>query len=54
MVVGNSLVQSVVNRDTATVEAITLILVIVYIVANLASDLATVMLTPRLRTQAGQ
>ena len=30
-----------------------LILVVVYVVANLASDIATVLLTPRLRTQAG-
>jgi peptide/nickel transport system permease protein len=51
--IGNTLVQSVENRDTLTVEAVTLILVVVYIVANLASDLATVMLTPRLRTRAG-
>jgi len=51
--IGNALVQSVENRDTATVEAVTLILVVVYVVANLASDLATVILTPRLRTRAG-
>lgn len=51
--IGNMLVQSVENRDTLTVEAITLILVIVYVVANLLSDIATVLLTPRLRTQAG-
>ena len=50
--VGNSLVEAVANRDTATVEAITLILVLVYILANLLSDIATVLLTPRLRTQA--
>ncbi len=49
--IGYTLVQAVENRDTATVEAITLILVVVYIVANLLSDVATVMLTPRLRTQ---
>jgi peptide/nickel transport system permease protein len=51
--VGNTLVQSVENRDTPTVEAITLILVGVYIVANFASDLATVLLTPRLRERTG-
>jgi peptide/nickel transport system permease protein len=51
--IGNMLVQSVENRDTLTVEAIMLILVFVYVVANLASDIATVLLTPRLRTQAG-
>ena len=48
--IGNTLVQAVENRDTATVEAITMILVVVYIVANLISDIATVLLTPRLRT----
>ena len=51
---GNALVQAVENRDSATVEAITLMLVLVYVVANLLSDLATVLLTPRLRTQAGR
>jgi peptide/nickel transport system permease protein len=49
--IGNALVQAVENRDTATVEAVTLILVAVYILANLVSDIATVLLTPRLRTQ---
>jgi peptide/nickel transport system permease protein len=52
--IGNMLVQSVENRDTFTVAAITLILVVVYVVANLASDIATILLTPRLRTQAGR
>ena len=49
--IGNSLVEAVENRDTATVETVTLILVAVYIIANLLSDLATVLLTPRLRTR---
>lgn len=48
--IGALLVNSVESRDTATVEAITLILVLVYVVANLLSDIATIMLTPRLRT----
>ena len=52
--IGNTLVQSVENRDTLTVEAITLILVTVYVLANLASDVATVLLTPRLRTEGGR
>ena len=50
---GNTLVQAVENRDAAIVEAVTLMLVMVYVVANLLSDIATVFLTPRLRTQAG-
>jgi len=49
--IGYTFVQAVENRDTATVEAITMILVVVYILANLLSDVATVLLTPRLRTQ---
>ena len=48
--IGEFLVQSVQTRDTVTVEAITLILVAIYVVANLLSDIATTMLTPRLRT----
>lgn len=50
--IGNTLVQAVENRDTALVEAITLLLVIVYVAANLASDVASILLTPRLRTKA--
>ena len=50
--IGEFLILGVQGRDTATVEAITLILVSVYIVANLLADIATVLLTPRLRTEA--
>ncbi|MFN8224242.1 MAG: ABC transporter permease [Gaiellales bacterium] len=49
---GSYLIQAVQNRDTYSVEAVTLILVTVYIVANLIADIATVLLTPRLRTEA--
>ncbi len=48
---GNELIQAVQLRDTTTVEAIIVILVTVYIVANLLSDIATVLLTPRLKTE---
>lgn len=48
---GNSLVQAVQLRDTIQVEAIIVILVAVYVIANLLSDIATVLLTPRLRTE---
>jgi peptide/nickel transport system permease protein len=50
--IGVFLIDSVRSRDAATVEAVTLILVAVYIVANLLSDIFTVILTPRLRTEA--
>ena len=49
---GNALIQSVQVRDVASVEAIILMLVAVYVVANLLSDVATVLLTPRLKTEA--
>ena len=49
--VGNALVQAVVNRDTATVEAVTLILATCTSSPTSLSDLATVLLTPRLRTR---
>ena len=50
--IGVFLIDSVRSRDAATVEAVTLILVAVYIVANLLSDIFTILLTPRLRTEA--
>jgi peptide/nickel transport system permease protein len=50
--IGVFLIDSVRSRDAATVEAVTLILVAVYIVANLLSDVFTILLTPRLRTEA--
>ena len=50
--IGVFLIDSVRARDAATVEAVTLILVAVYIVANLLSDIFTILLTPRLRTEA--
>lgn len=50
--IGVFLIDSVRSRDAATVEAVTLILVTVYLVANLLSDIATILLTPRLRTEA--
>ena len=49
---GNTLIQAVQLRDTTIVEAIIVILVAVYVVANLLSDVATVLLTPRLKTEA--
>lgn len=49
---GNTLIQAVQLRDTPIVEAIIVILVAVYVVANLVSDVATVLLTPRLKTEA--
>jgi peptide/nickel transport system permease protein len=49
---GNALVQAVQLRDTVLVEAMIVIMVLVYVICNLLSDVATVMLTPRLKTEA--
>jgi peptide/nickel transport system permease protein len=49
--IGEGFVQAVSSRDAATVESLTLILVGIYVVANLVSDVFAVLVTPRLRTQ---
>jgi len=49
--IGVFLIDAVRARDTPTVQAVTLILVALYIVANLISDLLAIILTPRLRTE---
>jgi peptide/nickel transport system permease protein len=47
---GTALINAVTERDVPVVQAIALIIAAVYVVVNLAADLATIMLTPRLRT----
>jgi peptide/nickel transport system permease protein len=51
--IGNALVDAVGNRDVPVVQALTIIIAAVYVVVNLLADLATIAVTPRLRT-AGQ
>jgi peptide/nickel transport system permease protein len=48
--VGASLVDAVGNRDVPVVQALTLIIAAVYVVLNLGADVATILVTPRLRT----
>ena len=47
---GSLLVDSVANRDMPMVQAITLIIAAVYVVANLTADILTILVSPRLRT----
>ena len=47
---GQSLVDAVANRDLPVVQALSLLIGGVYVVLNTLADIATVMLTPRLRT----
>ena len=53
--VGIAMRDAVLNRDFPTAQVITMILTAVYVVTNLAADIATILVTPRLRTrlQAG-
>jgi peptide/nickel transport system permease protein len=48
--VGAALVDAVGNRDVPTVQALSLIIAGVYVVLNLAADVTTILVTPRLRT----
>ena len=48
--IGQALVDGVANRDLPVVQALTLLVGAVYVVLNVAADIATILLTPRLRT----
>ena len=49
--VGVAMRDSVLNRDFPTAQVITMIITAVYVVTNLAADVATILVTPRLRTR---
>jgi peptide/nickel transport system permease protein len=49
--IGRLLIDAVTSRDVPMVEAVSLILATVYVVGNLIADVATILLTPRLRTR---
>ena len=49
--VGIAMRDAVLNRDFPTAQVITMILTAVYVVTNLAADIATILVTPRLRTR---
>jgi peptide/nickel transport system permease protein len=48
--IGAALVDAVGNRDIVVVQAVTMLAAAIYVFLNLAADLATIMVTPRLRT----
>lgn len=48
--IGQALVDAVSNRDLPVVQALTLLIGGVYVVLNTLADIATILLTPRLRT----
>jgi peptide/nickel transport system permease protein len=48
--IGAALVESVANRDMPVVQTVTMLAAAIYVALNLAADLATILVTPRLRT----
>lgn len=49
--IGAQLVDAVRNHDVAMVQALSMIIAAVYVVVNLVADLASILLTPRARTE---
>ena len=48
--IGNAFVQAVTNRDLPTVQALGILIAAVYVFLNVAADVATILVSPRLRT----
>lgn len=48
--IGVALRDAVLNRDFTTVQAVAMLIAAVYVVTNLIADIATILVTPRLRT----
>jgi peptide/nickel transport system permease protein len=51
--IGKLMINSITDRDFPTIQAIAIVLAIVYITVNLVADLLTLVLNPRLRTARG-
>jgi len=51
--IGKLMINSITDRDFPTIQAIAIVLAIVYISVNLIADLLTLVLNPRLRTARG-
>ena len=50
--IGAALVGAVANRDMPVVQTVTMLAAGIYVLLNLVADLATILVTPRLRTAA--
>ncbi|HEY2935564.1 MAG TPA: ABC transporter permease, partial [Gaiellaceae bacterium] len=48
--VGGGFVEAVANRDFPTVQALAVLIAAVYVVLNVCADVATILVSPRLRT----
>ncbi len=49
--IGAELVDAVVNHDIPVVQALAMLIAAVYVLLNLLADVATILVTPRLRTR---
>jgi len=49
--IGGAVVEAVNNHDLPVVQALAMLIAAVYVVLNLAADVATILVTPRLRTR---
>jgi peptide/nickel transport system permease protein len=49
--IGGAVVEAVVNHDLPVVQALAILIAAVYVVLNLLADVATILVTPRLRTR---
>jgi peptide/nickel transport system permease protein len=49
--IGLALVDAVTNHDIPVVQALAMLIASVYVVLNLLADVATILVTPRLRTR---
>jgi peptide/nickel transport system permease protein len=50
--IGSAFIDAVDNRDMPVVQTVTMLAAAIYVVLNLLADLATIAVTPRLRTEA--
>ena len=48
--IGSGLVDAVANRDVPMIQAIVLLIAVVYVGLNLVADILTILISPRLRT----
>jgi peptide/nickel transport system permease protein len=48
--IGGALVDGVANRDLPVVQTVVMLIAAVYVVLNLLADIATILVSPRLRT----
>jgi peptide/nickel transport system permease protein len=48
--IGAALVDAVANRDMPVVQAVTMLAAALYVALNLLADIATILVTPKLRT----